>query len=144
MMVQSYFIVTISRTYTHYLFGNKVQRVRCKPASSAIVLPVWSCILEAGNLNKQHFFGLDDVREFSRSSQGRLSVKLSKKQRNEKRKNLNKTHFLREIFKSMHIKKVAKNIFFANSLAASVGYSCYKLLNNVAKVRSIYQKNSTV
>ena len=57
--------------------------------------------------------------------------------------NLNKkTHFLREISKSMYIKKVAKNIFFATSLAASLGYSCYKLLNNVAKVRSIYQKTA--
>ena len=42
----------------------------------------------------------------------------------------------------MHIKKVAKNIFFATRLVASVGYSCYKLLNNVAKVRSIYQKTA--
>ena len=49
---------------------------------------------------------------------------------------------MREISKSMHIKKVAKNIFFATSLAASLGYSCYKLLNNVAKVRSIYQKTA--
>ena len=37
---------------------------------------------------------------------------------------------------------ISKIFFFANSLAASVGYSCYKLLNNVAKVRSIYQKTA--
>ena len=39
--------------------------------------------------------------------------------------NINKTHFLREISKSMHIKKVAKKYFFATSLAASVGYNIY-------------------
>ena len=49
---------------------------------------------------------------------------------------------MREISKSMHIKKVAKKFFLATYLTASVGYSCYKLLNNVAKVRSIYQKTA--
>ena len=46
------------------------------------------------NINKQHFFGLGSGREFSGSSQGCLSVKLPIKYGNEKRKNLNKTHFL--------------------------------------------------
>lgn len=38
-----------------------------------------------------------------------------------KEANLKKTHFLREISKSMHIKKVAKKIFFATRLVAFVG-----------------------
>ena len=42
------------------------------------------------NLNKTHFFGLGGLGEFSRSSQGRLSVKLRNGSRNEKRRNLKK------------------------------------------------------
>ena len=37
-----------------------------------------------------NFFGFGGLREFSRSSQGRLSVKLGNGSRNEKRTNLNK------------------------------------------------------
>ena len=41
------------------------------------------------NLKKTHFFGFGCLRELSRSSQGRLSVKSCTVWRNKKRKNLN-------------------------------------------------------
>ena len=49
------------------------------------------------NLNKTHFFGFNGLEEFSRSSQGRLSVKLGNGSRNEKKTNLNNCYFLQKI-----------------------------------------------
>ena len=86
------------------------------------------------NINKQHFLLAGScavvLSVFSRSSVGgrRQGIRGVNEKENLKKQN---AHFSRD-FQSIHIKKVAKNIFFANSLAASVGYSCYKLLDNVA------------
>ena len=86
------------------------------------------------NINKQHFLLAGScavvLSVISRSSLGGIRQGIREVKEMEILRN--KTHIFREISKSMHIKKVAKNIFFANSLAASVGYSCYKLLDNVA------------
>jgi len=49
-----------------------------------------------GNLNKKHFFQIGGLGEFSRSSQGRLSVKSGNESRNEKRKNLKNCYFFGE------------------------------------------------
>ena len=49
------------------------------------------------NLNKTHFFRLGGLGEFSRCSQGRLSVKLGNGSRNEKETNLNNCYFLQKI-----------------------------------------------
>ena len=48
------------------------------------------------NLKKTHFFHLGGLREFSRCSQGRLSVKLGNGSRNEKKTNLNNCYFLQK------------------------------------------------
>ena len=49
------------------------------------------------NINKTHFFYVGGLREFSRCSQGRLSVKLGNGSRNEKETNLNNCYFLQKI-----------------------------------------------
>ena len=65
------------------------------------------------NINKTHFFQIGGLREFSRSSQGRRSVKLSILWRNEKRRNLKKTHFCIKIaLKSKLSRDFVANVHF--------------------------------
>ena len=53
--------------------------------------------MERSNLNKTHFLQVGGLGEFSRCSQGRLSVKLGNGSRNEKETNLNNCYFLQKI-----------------------------------------------
>ena len=65
------------------------------------------------NINKTHFFQIGGLREFSRSSQGCRSVKLSILWRNKKRRNLKKTHFCIKIaLKSKLSRDFVANVHF--------------------------------